>query len=95
MVMGRGSRKDVKIEDPLLKPLIGNLIGNVRAKRLKAGISQQELATKAALAVNTVSEIEQERIGDIRLSTVTALAKALGEIDPLSLFRKPQKSPKS
>jgi len=39
--------------------------------------------------VNTVSEIEQERIGDIRLSTVTALAKALGEQDPLKLFKKP------
>ena len=93
--MGRGSRKDIKIDDPLLKPLIANLISNVKTRRLKAGISQQELATKAALAVNTISEIEQERIGDIRLSTVTALAKAFEETDPLVLFRKPQKSYKS
>ena len=87
--MGRGSRKDVKIEDSLLKPLIGNLIANVKAKREKAEMTQQELATKATLAVNTIAEIEQERIGDIRLSTVTALAKALGENDPLKLFKRP------
>ena len=87
--MGRGSRKEIKISDPLLKPLIANLVANVKSKRIKGDLTQQSLAIKAGLAVNTVSEIEQERLEDIRLSTVTALAKALGEQDPLRLFRKP------
>ena len=38
------------------------------------------------LAVNTIAEIEQERIEDIRLSTVTALARAFKEKNPLKLL---------
>ncbi len=87
--MGRASRQDIKIREPLLKPLIANLIANVKARRVKGGFTQQSLAIDAGLAVNTVSEIEQERIEDIRLSTVAALANALGEKDPLKLLRKP------
>lgn len=87
--MGRASRQDIKISEPLLKPLIANLIANVKARRIKGGFTQQSLAIDAGLAVNTVSEIEQERIEDIRLSTVAALASALGEKDPLKLLRKP------
>lgn len=87
--MGRASRQDIKISEPLLKPLIANLIANVKARRIKGGFTQQSLAIDAGLAVNTVSEIEQERIEDIRLSTVAALANALGEKDPLKLLRKP------
>lgn len=87
--MGRSSRQDIKISEPLLKPLIANLIANVKARRIKGGFTQQSLAIDAGLAVNTVSEIEQERIEDIRLSTVAALANAFGEKDPLRLLRKP------
>ncbi|MCB0363367.1 MAG: helix-turn-helix domain-containing protein [Bdellovibrionales bacterium] len=89
--MGRTKREEVKISDPQLKPLVANLVANVRARRSKLGHSQQSLAMEAGLAVNTIAEIEQERIEDIRLSTVTALARAFKEKNPLKLLQKPRK----
>lgn len=90
-LMGRLSKKDVFFKDPLLKQLIERLRSNLEQGRKLKGLTQQQLASKSRLSVNTVSEIEQERVEDIRLSTITALTRGLGEKDPLWLFKKSSK----
>jgi transcriptional regulator with XRE-family HTH domain len=64
-------------EKPVAKdtPIIAT---RVKGLREKAGMSQQELAVKAGLSVSVVSQIEQGRKEDPRMSTVRALAQALG-----------------
>src|SRR5262249_24218965 len=51
-----------------------------RFKRLRerAGLSQQELATRASVSMSVVFQIEQGKKKDPKLSTVAALAGALG-----------------
>ena len=46
--------------------------------REKAGISQQEVATKAGLSWSLIAQIEQGKKIDVRVSTLLGLAKALG-----------------
>jgi transcriptional regulator with XRE-family HTH domain len=58
----------------LLMPLKDRL----RELRTAAGLTQQTLAVKAGLSVSVVAHIESGRIPDPRLSTLRALAKALG-----------------
>jgi DNA-binding SARP family transcriptional activator/DNA-binding XRE family transcriptional regulator len=53
----------------------------VRAFRRKAGLTQQELANKAGLSLGALRDIEQSRRRRPRLSSVIALADALG-LDP-------------
>lgn len=49
----------------------------VREKRLAAGLSQVELAERMGIPQNRMSVIEREGV-DPRLTTVVAVAKALG-----------------
>jgi transcriptional regulator with XRE-family HTH domain len=51
---------------------------SVKDLRAAAGLTQQELAVKAGLSVSVVSQIEQGTNADPRLSTLAALARALG-----------------
>ena len=57
---------------------VNQIASRVRQYREAAHLSQQELATKAGLSISVVSQIEQGNIADPRVSTVTALADALG-----------------
>ena len=50
----------------------------IKTARLRRNMSQQELAVKAHLSMSLVSQIEQGKKTDPRMSTVTALATALG-----------------
>jgi transcriptional regulator with XRE-family HTH domain len=50
----------------------------VKQLRAAAGMSQQKLATRAGLSISGVTQIEVGTIPDPRLSTVKALARALG-----------------
>jgi transcriptional regulator with XRE-family HTH domain len=50
----------------------------LRRLRAAAGMTQQELATAAGLAVSAVAQMEAGKIGDPKLSTLKSLAKALG-----------------
>jgi transcriptional regulator with XRE-family HTH domain len=54
------------------------LAGRLREMRKIAGLSQQDLAVKAGLSMAVVSQIEQGKKMDPRMSTVTSLAEALG-----------------
>ncbi len=85
--MGRNSRKDIDIKDRELKRLIETFCTNVIEKRQSSSLTQQQFANKAGLSVNTIAEIEQKRIENLRLSTITAIGKALG-IKPLKLLEK-------
>ena len=75
--MGRNRRDEIHIDDPLLFEMVKNLCENVKKKRSKLGITQAELAIGSGLSQNTVAEIEQGRIENIRLSTVAAIARGL------------------
>ena len=50
----------------------------IRAARALLGWSQQELADKAIVSVNAVLRVERSQV-DPRVSTVTALQKALNK----------------
>jgi DNA-binding SARP family transcriptional activator/DNA-binding XRE family transcriptional regulator len=50
----------------------------VRTHRHEAGLTQQELATKAGISVAALRDIEQSRRCRPRVSTLTALSSALG-----------------
>jgi transcriptional regulator with XRE-family HTH domain len=50
----------------------------LKALRAVAGMSQQSLAVSAGLSVSLVSQIERGSRADPRMSTITALAEALG-----------------
>ncbi len=59
---------------------------NVKSKRKKLGITQQELASRSKLSMTTILKIEQGRSVDIKLSVLDALGKGLDESDPLKLL---------
>ena len=55
-----------------------SLGGKVRALREALGLSQQALAVRAGLSLLQVAQLERGRKRDPRLSTLRALAGALG-----------------
>jgi transcriptional regulator with XRE-family HTH domain len=50
----------------------------LRALREAAGLSQQEVATRAGISLSVVFQLEQGKRKDPKLSTLVALAEALG-----------------
>jgi transcriptional regulator with XRE-family HTH domain len=50
----------------------------VRELRAAAGLTQQQLAVAAGMTLSNVAQIERGKITDPRLSTLRALAAALG-----------------
>lgn len=63
--------------------------------RTAAGLTQQALATKAGMSVSAVVHIEAGRVPDPRLSSLRALAKALGvSLDDLAENDEPAEKPK-
>ncbi|WP_413577772.1 helix-turn-helix domain-containing protein [Bdellovibrio sp. HCB290] len=74
------------INDKELNRLVKNLAKNVQRERAKQGLTMQSLATLAKMATSTVFEIENGKVEDFRMSTITALAQKLG-VDPLELLK--------
>ncbi|WP_413560425.1 helix-turn-helix domain-containing protein [Bdellovibrio sp. HCB209] len=74
------------IRDKELSKLVKNLARNVHRERTKQGMTMQTLATLAKMATSTVFEIENGKVEDFRMSTVTALAQKLG-VEPLELLQ--------
>jgi transcriptional regulator with XRE-family HTH domain len=54
------------------------LAEKIRSLREKAGLTQQEVATRAGLSWSMVAHIEQGRKPDLRVSTLIRLSGALG-----------------
>ena len=71
----------------LSKKLIEAFCVNVKEMRKSKKLNQQELAEKTYLAVNTIAEIEQKRIENLRLSTITALGNTF-KVNPLKLLER-------
>ncbi len=61
-----------------MPPKEGSIGQRLKQLREAAGLTQQELAVKAGLSVSNLSQIEQGQKEDPRVSTVLALAKAMG-----------------
>ena len=61
-----------------MKKLARKLSERLRSLREAKGLSQQELATGADVSMSLVSKLEQGKKADPRVSTVLALASALG-----------------
>jgi transcriptional regulator with XRE-family HTH domain len=61
-----------------MKKLARALSERLRSLRETGGLSQQELATRADLSMSLVAKMEQGKKADPRVSTVLALAGALG-----------------
>jgi transcriptional regulator with XRE-family HTH domain len=61
-----------------MKKLAKKLSERLRSLREAKGLSQQELATGADVSMSLVSKLEQGKKADPRVSTVLALASALG-----------------
>jgi transcriptional regulator with XRE-family HTH domain len=55
-----------------------HLAERLKALRKAAGLSQQELASRAGVSMSAVFHAEQGRKSDLKLSTLLALAGALG-----------------
>lgn len=51
---------------------------NVRGLRRALGLDQGELASRADVSMQTVSNLETGRLKDIKVSTLEALARPLG-----------------
>jgi transcriptional regulator with XRE-family HTH domain len=66
----------------------------LKALRNAARMSQQELATRAGLSMSMVAQLEQGTKTDPRVSTLVALAKALGvDLNTLAGFDEPPLAP--
>jgi transcriptional regulator with XRE-family HTH domain len=67
----------------------------VRQLRKAAGLTQQTLAVKAGLSMSAVVQIESGRIPDPRVSTLKALAVALGvSLDELAFDEREERPAK-
>jgi transcriptional regulator with XRE-family HTH domain len=74
------------IKDKELGKLVKNLSKNLHRERTRLGFTMQGLASMAKMATSTVFEIENGKVEDIRMSTITALAHQL-DMDPLDLLK--------
>ena len=72
------ARPQKQKNDAALSKLVAAVAKNVKGIREKKGMTQKDLAKKSCVAVSTISEIENERVDDLQLSTITALALPLG-----------------
>lgn len=57
----------------------------LKAARLEAKLTQEELAAKSGVEQTTISNLETGRVQSPSWATVAALAEALG-VDPYKLF---------
>ncbi|QDK44700.1 hypothetical protein DOM22_05755 [Bdellovibrio sp. ZAP7] len=74
------------IKDKELGKLVKNLSKNLHRERTRLGFTMQSLASMAQMATSTVFEIENGKVEDVRMSTITALARQL-DMDPLDLLK--------
>ncbi len=65
--------------DHNLSSLMRTLATKLKAYRSERGMSQSELARQSKVALSTINEIENQVISDVRLSTISALAKTLNK----------------
>jgi transcriptional regulator with XRE-family HTH domain len=59
-------------------PPVPSLVRRIRELREAAGMTQQALAVAAGVSISVVTKLEQGQNEDPRVSTLQALARALG-----------------
>lgn len=69
--------------DSILAPIVS---ANLRRLRLATELTQEQLATRAAMSTDHVRAIEQRK-RDPSLTVIEQLAQAMGR-DPLEMFRR-------
>lgn len=84
--MGRKPKQNLPKD---LTALLQKVGAHVHYFRLKKHITQLQLSDKSGISVTTINEIEARRCRDIRLSTLSALSRALN-ISVLELMNGPQ-----
>jgi transcriptional regulator with XRE-family HTH domain len=57
----------------------------VRELRRARGLDQRELAAQAGVSMQTISNLETGRLRDLKVSTLSALARSLG-VSPAELL---------
>jgi transcriptional regulator with XRE-family HTH domain len=62
----------------LMTEPISGLGERIRQRRRDAGLSQQGLAVAAGLSISVIAQLEQGQRDDPRVSTLAAIARALG-----------------
>ena len=67
---------------------LSNLAENVRMRRESLKLSQQALAERSRLSINTVAKIETAKVDNPTLDTIEALGQALEEKSSLNLLNK-------
>jgi transcriptional regulator with XRE-family HTH domain len=82
----RAQREPPKSDEPVpddLRPVFGQ---NLRAARVKAGLTQAQLAERTSLTQQYVSWVEAGH-SNMTLGTMTALARVVGQ-DVIALLRR-------
>ncbi|MCP4657255.1 MAG: helix-turn-helix transcriptional regulator [bacterium] len=64
--------------------ILVELGGRLRRYRLQQDVTQEDLARKAGVGTRTIRKLESG--GDVQLSTVTRILRALGRLDALDAF---------
>lgn len=80
------TRQRKQYSDKKLDKLISVIAKNLTIHRETAGLSQNKLSEKSGVALSTINEIENLKVKDMRLSTISTLAKTL-KIDPIDLMK--------
>lgn len=71
------SRQKKSYDDGELSIILKFISRKLRIFREELGISQNELSRRSKVALSTINEIENEVVRDLRLSTITCLARHL------------------
>jgi len=64
--------------------ILVELGGRLRRYRLQQNVTQEDLARKAGVGTRTIRKLESG--GDVQMSTVTRILRALGRLDALDAF---------
>ncbi|MEZ4873456.1 MAG: helix-turn-helix transcriptional regulator [Bdellovibrionales bacterium] len=72
-------------DDKKLEKLVKNVGVMLKFYRERADLSQNKLAKASGVSISTINEIENLVVNDVRLSTVSTLARHL-KVDPLALI---------
>lgn len=81
------ARTKKSYNDKELEKILKTVAKNITIQRELTGLSQNKLSRLSGIALSTINEIENLKAKDIRLSTLTSLARKL-DTSPLKLLHK-------
>lgn len=72
--------------DGQLKMMVKTCGKKLKSYRESKGLSQSDLSLESGVAASSISEIESLKVNDLKLSTISALARVL-DVSPEALLR--------